>query len=98
VTTVKLTFITQRPSALLAVCAPVSGVPGSLAASAAHVSVGHTAVNGGMGAGTSQIQARWARVEERNASSYGLKAKDSVKVDGLTFGVVRGVPPRGRPV
>jgi hypothetical protein len=59
--------------------------------------VGHAAVIGGTGAGTSQIQARWARVEGRNASSYGLKAKDSVKVE-LIFGDARGVPPRGRPV
>lgn len=93
----KLMFIDRRPSALPAVCAPVSGVPGSLAASAAHAIVGHAAVIVGMGAGTSQIQARWAQVEGRNASSYGLKVKDSVKVD-LTFGDVRGVPPRGRPV
>jgi hypothetical protein len=97
VTTVKLMFIDRRPSALPAVCAPVSGVPGSLAVSAAHAIVGHAAVIGGMGAGTSQIQARGAQVEGRNASSYGLQVKDSVKVD-LTFGDVRGVPPRGRPV
>lgn len=93
----KLMFIDRRPSALPAVCAPVSGVPGSLAAPAAHAIVGYAAVISGMGAGTSQIQAQGVRVEGRNASSYGLKVKDSVKVD-LTFGDVRGVPPRGRPV
>ena len=93
----KLTTINQRPSALLAVCAPVSGVPGSLAVSAAHAIVGYAAVISGMGAGTSQIQAQGAQVEGRNASSYGLEVKDSVKVE-LTFGDVRGVPPRGRPV
>jgi hypothetical protein len=97
VTTVKLMFINRRPSALPAVCAPVSGVPGSLAAPAAHEIVGYAAVISGMGAGTSQIQAQGAQVEGRNASSYGLKVKNSVKVD-LTFGDVRGVPPRGRPV
>src|SRR5262249_33504595 len=97
VTTVKLMQLNQQPSALPAVCAPVSGVPGSLVATAVHAIVGHAAVIGGMGAGTSQIQATWARVEGRNAPSYGLKVKDSVKVD-RTFGDVRGVPPRGRPV
>jgi hypothetical protein len=55
------------------------------------------AVDGGLGAGTSQIQAQWAQVEARNASAYGLKAKDGVKAE-VTFGDVRGVPPRGRPV
>ena len=90
----KLMFIDRRPSALPAVCAPV---PGSLVVSAAHAIVGYAAVIGGMGAGTSQIQAQGAQVEGRNASSYGLEVKDSVKVE-LTFGDVRGVPPRGRPV
>jgi hypothetical protein len=87
--------INRRPSALPAVCAPVSGVPGLLTASAAHTIVGHVAVGGGLGVGTSQIQARWAQVEGRNAAAYGLKAKDGVKVE-MTFGDVRGVPPRGR--
>jgi hypothetical protein len=95
VTTVKLMTITRRPSTLLAVCAPVSA-PRSLPATAAHAMVG-AAVQGGLAAGTSQIQVERARVEGRNASAYGLKAKGSVKVD-KTFGDVRGVPPRGRPV
>jgi hypothetical protein len=97
VTTVKLMTINRRPSTLLAVCAPVSGVPGSLAASAAHALVGHTAV-GGEGIGTLRIQAQRAQIEGRNASAaYGLKDKDSVGV-AKTFGDVRGIPPRGRPV
>jgi hypothetical protein len=96
VTTVKLMTINRRPSTLPAVCAPVS-VSGLLPASAAHVIVGRAAVGGGLGAGTSQIQAQWAQVEARNASAYGLKAKDGVKAE-VTFGDVRGVPPRGRPV
>jgi hypothetical protein len=94
---VKLMTINRRPSTLLAVCAPVSGVSGLLPASAAHATVGHAAVGGGLGVGTSQIQARWAQVETRNASVYGLKAQGSVKVE-MIFGDVRGVPPRGRPV
>jgi hypothetical protein len=94
---VKLMTINRRPSTLLAVCAPVSGVPALLPASAAHTTVGRTAVGGGLGVGTAQDQARQARIEERNASAYGLKAKGSVKVE-MIFGDVRGVPPRGRPV
>jgi hypothetical protein len=94
---VKLT-IDQRPSALTSVCAQVSGAPGMPAAiSASHASVGHAAVVGGLGVSTLQIQARWARVEGRNAASYELKAKGSATVD-RTFGDVRGIPPRGRPV
>jgi hypothetical protein len=94
---VKLMHINRRPSALPAVCAPVSGVPGSFVATASHAPVGHAAVFGGMGAGTSQVQTQRARVEGRIASSYELNVKGSVKVD-RTVGVVRGVPPRGRPV
>ncbi|HEV7896689.1 MAG TPA: hypothetical protein VGP31_02430 [Planosporangium sp.] len=90
--------INRRPWTLPAACAQVSGVPASPAASAtAHAIVGHAVVAGGPGVGTSQIQAQRAQIEGRNASAYGLKAKDSVKVE-MTFGDVRGVPPRGRPV
>jgi hypothetical protein len=96
---VKLMTINRRPSTLLAVCAPVSGVPGSFAASAAaHASVGRAAVGAGLGVGTSQIQAQRAQVEGLIASAYGLKAKDTVNVAMTTVGDVRGVPPRGRPV
>ena len=93
----KLMTMNRRPSALPAVCAPVSGVSGSSVATAPHTPVGHAAVFGGMGAGTSQVQTQRARVEGRIASSYELQVKGSVKV-ALTFGDVRGVPPRGRPV
>jgi hypothetical protein len=89
--------IDRRPSALPAVCAPVSGVPCLLPASAAHPIVGHAAVGGGLVVGTSQVQAQLAQVEARNAADYGLKAKDRAKVE-MIFGEVRGVPPRGRPV
>jgi hypothetical protein len=89
--------INRRPSVLLAVCAPVSGASGLLPVSAAHTIVGHAAVGGGLGVDTSQIQAQRAQVEGRNAAAYGLKAKDGAKVE-MTFGDVRGVPPRGRPV
>jgi hypothetical protein len=89
--------INRQPSALSAVCAPVSGVPGTLAATAAHAIVGHAAVRDGLGVGTPQIQAQWAQLEGRNAAAYGLKVKDSAKVE-MTFGDVRGIPPRGRPV
>jgi hypothetical protein len=98
VETVKLMTINRRPSTLSAVCAPVSGAPGSLAASAAtHAIVGHAAVRAGLVVSTSQIQAQRAQIKARNASVYGLKAKGGVKVE-MTFGDARGVPPRGRPV
>jgi hypothetical protein len=98
VTTVKLMTINQRPSALLAVCAPVSGVPGSLAASAAHAHVGYAAVRGTQAIGTLQIQAQAARIEGTSVSTVeGLTVKDTAKVE-RTFGDVRGIPPRGRPV
>ncbi|NJC81267.1 hypothetical protein [Planosporangium mesophilum] len=94
----KLMTINRRPSTLPAACAQVLGVPVSpVASTLAHASVGHTGVVGGLVVGTSQIQAQRARIEGRNASTYGLKAKGSVEVD-MTFGDVRGVPPRGRPV
>lgn len=94
----KLTTVYERPSALLPVCTQVSGAPVSLAAAAAaHETVGHVAVRVGLGVGTSQIQAQRARIQGRISSMYGLKAKDTAKVD-MTFGDVRGVPPRGRPV
>jgi hypothetical protein len=94
---VKLITINWQPSTPLAVCAPVSGVSELPPASATHVIVGHAAVGGGLGVGTPQIQAQRVRVQGRIASTYGLKAKGSVEAT-MTFGDVRGVPPRGRPV
>ena len=93
----KLMTIIRRPSALSAVCAPVSGVPGTFAATAAHATVGHAAVRDGLGLSTLQIQAQWAQVEGRTAAAYGLKVKSSAKVEKAN-GDVRGIPPRGRPV
>jgi hypothetical protein len=95
---VKLMTINRRPSTLLAVRTPVSGVSGLLPTSAAHPIVGHAAVGGGLGIDTSsQIQAQWAQIEGRTASTYGLMAKNRAKA-AVAFGDVRGVPPRGRPV
>jgi hypothetical protein len=97
VTTVKLMTIIRRPSALLPVCAPVSGVSGTLAATAAHAIVGHAAVRDGLGVGTPQIQAPWAQGKGRNAATYGLTFKGSAVVK-TAVGDVRGIRPRGRPV
>jgi hypothetical protein len=52
---------------------------------------------GGLGVGTLQIQARRAQVQGRIVAAYGLKLEDAAEVE-KTFGDVRGVPPRGRPV
>jgi len=89
VTDVKTMTIDWRPSALPAACALVSGVSGSHAALGAN--------GGGLGVGTLQIQARRVQVQGRSVAAYGLKLKDTAKVE-KTFGDVRGVPPRGRPV
>lgn len=93
----KLMTINQRPSALLPVCAPVSGVLGTLAATAAHAIVGQAAVRDRLGVGTPQIQAPWAQGKGRNTASYGLTFKGSAVVE-TAVGDVRGIPPRGRPV
>ncbi|GAA1825330.1 hypothetical protein HC028_24480 [Planosporangium flavigriseum] len=97
----ELMTINRRPSALPAACAPVSGVPGLLPASAAHATVGHATVGGGLGVGVSYIQVQRAQFEGRIASTYWLMAKGKGKgsVEAVTaLGDVRGVPPRGRPV
>jgi hypothetical protein len=98
VTTVKLMTMTRRPSALPAVCAPVSGVPGSLAVSATHGFVGYAAVRDRQGIGTLQIQARWVEVEGRTAFIDGLKVEGTAVPVNKASGDVRGIPPRGRPV
>src|SRR4051812_29571375 len=85
-TTVKLMTNAWRPSALTAVCAPVSGVP-----------VSHAAMGSGLGVGTLQIQARRAQVQGRTVATHGPELEDTAKVETI-FGDVRGVPPRGRPV
>ncbi|NJC69566.1 hypothetical protein HC031_07495 [Planosporangium thailandense] len=56
------------------------------------------AVSGGLGVGTSQIQAQRAQMQGRIGSLYGLTTKDAAKKADTVFGDVRGVPPRGRPV
>jgi hypothetical protein len=105
VATVKILFVDERPSALPTACAPVSAAMVSpVAAAFAHVpSVGDSAVPAdravyGAGNGTSQTRAQRDRSQGRNASAYGiaLAVQDDVKT--MSVGVVRGVPPRGRPV
>jgi hypothetical protein len=103
VTTVKNLSI-QRPSALPAACAQVSGVLAAPAATAsAHVTfMGVPAARVKLITGASQIQARWVRPEPAKdavttlPASYGL-VQGSAKVK-TAVGDVRGVPPRGRPV
>lgn len=93
----KLMTNTQRPSALLSVCAPVSGVAGTSAASAAHASVGYAAARGAHVIGAPQIQAQMVRLEGTTVLVTGLTVQGSAKAD-KPFGDVRGIPPRGRPV
>jgi hypothetical protein len=97
VTTV-LTIHNQRPSALLAVCAPVSELPWFAAAPIAHDQVGYgavvaTAVDGTMLTQPERLLARPRTVQGTSV----FTAKQSV-IDMDPVGGVRGKPPRGRPV
>ena len=91
----KIFSMTDRPSALLAVCAPVSAVPvnslwGPVTADAPQLPRVHQV--------SSQSELAKARV--RAGESYGTNGftvqGDQRDKKGLV--VARGVPPRGRPV
>jgi hypothetical protein len=98
VTTVKLMSLNQRPSELLAACALVSGDSGwSTVHLGSRGNAGHVAVGGGLGVDAPRTQAQKARNEGINVSAYGLKGRDTAKVE-MIFGDVSGIPPRGRPI
>jgi hypothetical protein len=98
VTTVKLIYANERPSELLAACAQVSGDSGwPTAHLGSRANAGHVAVGGGLGVDTPRTQAQKARNKGTTVSANGLKGQDVVRVE-MIFGVVSGIPPRGRPV
>lgn len=108
------TITNERPSTLLAVCAPVSGVWPSSASFVAHEIVGQQAVRVSPIADTSQlpaahrVRAQAMPVQSRNqrtAESYesskgtnGSRGKGVVRMSKKLVDDARGVPPRGRPV
>jgi hypothetical protein len=95
---VKLMSVNQRPSELPAACALVSGDSGwSTVQLSSRGNAGHVAAGGALGGGTPRTQAQKARNEGTTVSAYGLKGRDTAKVE-MIFGDVRGIPPRGRPV
>jgi hypothetical protein len=114
VLTVNNTITNERPSTLLAVCAPVSGVWSSSASFVAHENVGQQAVRVSPTADTSQLpaahriqgQAKPAQARnQRTAESYesskgtnGSRGKGVVPMSKKLVDDARGVPPRGRPV
>jgi hypothetical protein len=89
----------QRPSALLAVCTPVSDLQGLAAASNAHDLMGYGAV------ATTAVESTTPARPERLLARRGMTvqgtgvftAKQSV-IDMDPVGGVRGIPPRGWPV
>ena len=94
----KLTYVNQRPSELVAACAQVSGDFGwSTDHLGTRGNAGHVPVGGGLGVNTPRTQAQKAQNKGTTVSAYWLKGRDSVRVDSI-FGVVNGIPPRGRPV
>jgi hypothetical protein len=97
VLTVGNTITRERPSTLLAVCAPVSGVWSSLASFVAHEIVGQQAVRVSLIADTSQlpgahqVRAQVTTVKARNqrtAESY--ESNKGTKTTNLSRG--KGVP------
>jgi hypothetical protein len=97
VTTVKIYYLNERPSELLSACAQVHDGSGQAPAPIASQLWGHVGAKGGLGVGTPLTQARRAQDQGTNVSASALKAKDNSKIS-MTFGDVRGIPPRGRPV
>jgi hypothetical protein len=86
--------LTQRPSALLAVCTPVSELlPSTAAVPTAHETVGYGGVATGAVTGTTLLAPQRTQVKGIN----GFAAKRSVMGNDPVDGV-RGKPPRGRPV
>src|SRR3954466_11655030 len=81
VTTVKLYILNERPSELLAACAPVhDGFGRTSAPTSSREFTGHVGVRGGSGVGTSQIQARWARKSEgTTVPASALKAENAAQ-------------------
>jgi hypothetical protein len=113
VLTVDNTITNERPSTLLAVCAPVSGVWSSSASFVAHEIVGQQAVRVSPIADTSQlpaahrvrgqampVQSRNQRTAESYESSKGTNGSrgKGVPMSKKLVDDARGVPPRGRPV
>jgi hypothetical protein len=107
-----MTNMTERPSALPAICAPVSGARSRSASFVAHESVGHQAVWARPEADTSQfsqvrsvqagpnpVQADTVRTAESNQTTgtNGSRGKGIPMSKKLVMDA-RGVPPRGRPV
>jgi hypothetical protein len=83
-----------RPSALRAVCAPVSALP-SLATVAAHSPVGYDAVAPASAGGTMLAKQRRPQTQLKGTNGFAVK----VSVIGTDpVGGVRGKPPRGWPV
>jgi len=95
---VKLTYVNQRPSELVAACAQVSGDFGwSTDHLGTRGNAGHVPVGGGLGVDTPRTQAQKARNKGTSVPSVELKGRDSARIE-MIFGVVSGIPPRGRPV
>lgn len=107
----KSTLIMTRPSALPAVCAPVSAVPSDILAStplrdliAGQWVAGPVTVDTPSLSRQHQvrIQAELAQDMARGGESYGITGstvKGSLRTAKKRFvNVARGVPPRGRPV
>jgi hypothetical protein len=94
VTTVEKNIRVRRPSALLAVCAPVSEPSWHAPALTAHVPVGYGAVVTAAATGATSLLLP-PQVQVKGTSVFGAKY-DVIDMDPV--GGVRGRPPRGRPV
>ena len=93
-------YVNERPPALLAVCAPWSGLPVALVdAVSAHADhVGRCGVPGGMALQAAQIQLQGQRTRVQGTSGFvAISAKENRTAPKPIVGA-RGVPPRGRPV